>query len=316
MLNEEQTMKPWKDYQSYFLNADIQANIHKIKEEQFQEGFLRELFVKVLGYTINPSPNYNLTTELKNEVGTKKADGAIMIDDKVIGVIELKDHKTPDLASIEGQAFGYKNKHKDTRLVIISNFEKLRLYIDDAVEYREWDIFQMTVDDFRELYLCLAWEQVKHGVALQMKQESVSSEDQITKALYRDYSQFKRVLFADILANNPVHEGDDEKEWQLLLFKKTQKLLDRLLFIFFAEDCFLLQPNSMVQIIDKWQQLKKQKIHIPVKEQDEWEDFFNDRVAECQELLAQIKATDEEIDTKVFDLYGLTEEERRIVKES
>lgn len=268
MLHEEQTLKPWQQYQSYFLNEDIQANIHKIKEEQFQEGFLRELFVKVLGYTINPSPNYNLTTEQKNEVGTKKADGAILLNDVVIGVIELKDHKTPDLASIEGQAFGYKSKHKDTRLVIISNFEKLRLYIDNAVEYREWDIFHMTVDDFRELYLCLAWQQVEHGVTLQMKQESVSSEDQITKALYKDYSQFKRVLFADILSQNPAPEGWEEKDWQLLLFKKTQKLLDRLLFIFFAEDCGLLPPNSMVQIIDQWEKLK---------EMDEYRPFY-DRV--------------------------------------
>ena len=29
-----------------------------------------------------------------------------------------------------------------------------------------------------------------------------------------------------------------------------------------------------------------------------------------------LKATDEEIDNKVFDLYGLTEEERRIVMET
>ena len=135
-LDNEQVVKAWGQYRSFFLDADIQANIHKIKEEQFQEGFLRELFVKVLGYTINPLPGYNLTTELKNEVGSKKADGAILVDGKVAGVIELKDHKTPDLSSIETQAFGYKSKHKDTRLVIISNFEKLRLYIDNAVEYR------------------------------------------------------------------------------------------------------------------------------------------------------------------------------------
>ena len=264
LLGENQALQPWEQYQRFFLNEDIQANIHKIKEEQFQEGFLRELFVKVLGYTINPSPNYNLTTEQKNEVGSKKADGAILLNDIVIGVIELKDHKTPDLASIETQAFGYKNKHKDTRLVIISNFEKLRLYIDNAVEFREWDIFHMTLEEFRELYLCLAWQQVEQGVVLRMKQESVSNEDQITKALYKDYSQFKRALFADILKLNPTLEGKDEKEWQLLLFKKTQKLLDRLLFIFFAEDCFLLQPNSMVQIIDKWQQLKDLDAYVPL----------------------------------------------------
>ena len=264
LLGENQALQPWEQYQRFFLNEDIQANIHKIKEEQFQEGFLRELFVKVLGYTINPSPNYNLTTEQKNEVGSKKADGAILLNDIVIGVIELKDHKTPDLASIETQAFGYKNKHKDTRLVIISNFEKLRLYIDNAVEFREWDIFHMTLEEFRELYLCLAWQQVEQGVVLRMKQESVSNEDQITKALYKDYSQFKRALFADILKLNPTLEGKDEKEWQLLLFKKTQKLLDRLLFIFFAEDCFLLHPNSMVQIIDKWQQLKDLDAYVPL----------------------------------------------------
>ena len=270
LISEEQMVKPWAHYQDYFLNEDIQANIHKIKEEQFQEGFLRELFVKVLGYTINPSPNYNLTTELKNEVGSKKADGAILLNDMVIGVIELKDHKTPDLASIEGQAFGYKSKHKDTRLVIISNFEKLRLYIDNAVEFREWDIFHMTKDEFRELYLCLARTQVERGIALQMKEESVSSEDQITNALYKDYSQFKRVLFADIVAQNPYQEENqwaaDDKQWQLLLFKKTQKLLDRLLFIFFAEDCGLLPPNMIVQIVEEWEQLKDLDMDVSLYE--------------------------------------------------
>lgn len=312
LLNEKRSQEAWEQYQSYFLNEDIQANIHKIKEEQFQEGFLRELFVNVLDYTINPSPNYNLTTELKNEVGSKKADGAILIDDKVIGVIELKDHKTPDLASIENQAFGYKSKHKDTRLVIISNFEKLRLYIDNAVEYREWDIFHMTQDEFRELYLCLAWLQVERGIALQMKEESVSSEDQITNALYKDYSQFKRVLFADIVAQNPYHEENhwatDDKQWQLLLFKKTQKLLDRLLFIFFAEDCDLLPPNSMVKIIDQWEQLKDMDAYVPFYDRvkkyfgymntgyqgKKYEIFaYNGGLFKPDEVLDSIKITDE-----------------------
>lgn len=267
-LPKETTNQPWEAFQQYFLNKEIQQNILQSKEEQFQEGFLRELFVKILGYTLNPSPDYNLITEKKNETNSKKADGAIQLDGKVIGVIELKDHKTTDLSKVEPQAFNYKSQHPQCWLVVISNFEKLRLYIDNAVEYREWNLFTLNEEDFRELYLCLAWQQVAKGVALQMKGESVSSEDQITKALYRDYSQFKRALFTDILKNNPVAEGEDEKEWQLLLFKKTQKLLDRLLFIFFAEDCGLLPPNSMVQIIDQWEQLK---------EMDEYRPFY-DRV--------------------------------------
>ena len=254
----------WSQYKSYFLVPEIQANIRQSKEEQFQEGFLRELFVKVLGYTLNPSPDFNLITEQKNETNSQKADGAILLDGNVIGVIELKDHKTTDLSKIEKQAFGYKSQHRDARYVIISNFEKLRLYIDNAVDFREWSLFSMTFDEFREMYLCIAWNQMKNGIALKIKSESVSSEDQITNALYKDYSQFKRALFADILKNNPASEDKNESDWQLLLFKKTQKLLDRLLFIFFAEDCGLLPPNSMVEIIKQWRQLKELDEYKPL----------------------------------------------------
>ena len=267
-LAPENVERAWEIYKSYFLNSEIQYNIRQSKEEQFQEGFLRELFVKVLGYTLNPSPDYNLITEQKNETNSKKADGAILQDGKVIGIIELKDHKITDLAKVEPQVFNYKSQHPDARLVIISNFEKLRLYIDNAVEHIEWNLFHLTEQDFREMYLCLAWPQVEHGVACTIKQESVSTEDQITKALYKDYSQFRRAIFADIIKNNPAKEGTDEKEWKLLLFKKTQKLLDRLLFIFFAEDGGLLPPNLMMRIIEQWEKLK---------ELDEYQPFY-DRV--------------------------------------
>lgn len=52
MLSSELTTTAWTQYSKYFLNAEIQQNIRQSKEEQFQEGFLRELFVKVLGYMI------------------------------------------------------------------------------------------------------------------------------------------------------------------------------------------------------------------------------------------------------------------------
>ncbi|MBQ6208746.1 MAG: N-6 DNA methylase [Prevotella sp.] len=267
-LPKEETDGAWDKYRRYFMDREIQANILQSKEEQFQEGFLRELFVKILGYTLNPSPGYNLITEQKNATNAKKADGAIIVEGKVIGVIELKDHKTTDLSKVEAQAFGYKNQHVGTRLVITSNFEKLRLYIDNAVAYREWSLFYMTEDDFKELYLCLAWQEVRKGTALRMMGESVSKEDQITNALYRDYSQFKRLLFADILANNPYGEDNpwasDIKDWQLLLFKKTQKLLDRLLFIFFAEDGGLLPTNMIAHIIERWQLLKDNDEYRPL----------------------------------------------------
>lgn len=260
-VSKEETEQAWNKYQSYFLNPDIQANIMQSKEEQFQEGFLRELFVKVLGYTLNPSPDYNLITEQKNETNSKKADGAILVDGTVVGVIELKDHKTTDLSKIEQQAFGYKNQNQNAVYVIISNFEKLRFYIDNAVEHIEFDLFHLSEDDFSILWLCLAYKNIAANLPKLIKNESVSNEDTITNSLYKDYSLFKRMLFADIVEHNPTYD-------KLLLFKKTQKLLDRLLFIFFAEDGGLLPPNSMIQIIDQWEKLK---------EMDEYRPFY-DRV--------------------------------------
>lgn len=262
MLNDEQVKAAWEQYKALFLNQIRQDNIHASKEEQFQEGFLRDLFVKTLGYTINPDPDFNLITEKKNETDSRKADGAIQRDSKVIGIIELKDHKTPNLKQVETQAFGYKNQHRGTHYVIISNFEKLRFYIDDATEYREWDLFSLKEDDFKELYFCLSWSTLSQDLPIKAKTESVSNEDQITQQLYKDYSTFKRELFADILKNNTTDETP--KEQILLLFKKTQKLLDRLLFIFFAEDCELLPPNMILQIIGEWEQLKALDAYTPL----------------------------------------------------
>ena len=262
LLDKGLVTEAYERYQSYFLNSEIQSNIRSSKEEQFQEGFLRELFVKVLGYTLNPSPNFNLITEQKNENNAKKADGAILVNGNVVGVIELKDGKTTDLSKVEQQAFGYKSQNKNATYVIISNFEKLRFYIDNAVEYYEFDLFHLTENEFAILYLLLAYPQIERNIPKHIKEESLSREDAVTKALYKDYSEFKRELFADILEHNKV----DTTEEKVVLFKKTQKLLDRLLFIFFAEDSLLLTPNTMIRIISDWEKLKELDEYKPLYE--------------------------------------------------
>ena len=235
----------YKDFQNYFGNPAIQENIRNSKEEQFQEGFLRELFVSVLGYTLNPQPNFNLTTELKNIANSKKADGAILKGEDAIAVIELKGTDTTDLDKIEAQAFGYKNHHPKCVYVITSNFEKLRFYIQNAVDHLDFDLFNLTREQFSLLWLCLAKDNLLGGLPLKIKESSVLQEEDITKNLYADYSKFREAIYSNLVKNNP--ETD-----KLLLFRKTQKLIDRFLFIFFAEDRLLVPPNSISQIIEKW----------------------------------------------------------------
>ncbi|NRD69645.1 N-6 DNA methylase [Psychrobacter okhotskensis] len=259
-LDNTQLETAWQTYSHCFLNLSKQDNIRLSKEEQYQEGFLRDLFVDVFGYTLNPNPNYDLTTEFKNQTSSKKADGAILKDGHAIGVVELKGMNTTDLSKIEQQAFGYKNNQPQCRYVITSNFQKLRLYIDNAVEFIEFDLFTMTQDKFALLYLLLHRDGVMADLPAKIKSESLSQEEAITKQLYRDYSVFKRELFADLTAKNPDIDA-------LILFQKSQKLLDRLLFIFFAEDSHLLPANFAKGIISEWEQLKALKRNEPLYDQ-------------------------------------------------
>ncbi|MBI9037184.1 MAG: N-6 DNA methylase [Bacteroidales bacterium] len=238
--------KKYKDFQDYFGNKERQEEIRDTKEEQFQEGFLRELFVGILGYTLKPEPNYNLTTEFKNVDDSKKADGAILKGENAIAVIELKGTDTTDLDKIETQAFGYKNHHPKCIYVITSNFEKLRFYIQNAIDPIKFDLFNLTRDKFALLWLCLSKDNLISDLPLKIKDSSVLQEEKVTEKLYADYSQFRKELFENIKKENPAKD-------KLLVFKKTQKLLDRFLFIFFAEDRQLLPPNSISEIITQWE---------------------------------------------------------------
>ena len=156
---------------------------------------------------------------------------------------------------MEAQAFGYKNNQPECAYVIISNFEKLRFYIDNAIEYLEFDLFTLTEKDFELLYLCLEFSQIENGIPKKIKDESLSHEDEITKKLYRDYSLFKRELHADLVAKNPEYDT-------LELFRKSQKLLSRFLFLFFAEDRQLLPPNSVRLILNDWRDLQEREVEI------------------------------------------------------
>ncbi|QQL51214.1 HsdM family class I SAM-dependent methyltransferase [Mucilaginibacter ginkgonis] len=256
----------WQLFRRHFQNAIIQENIRRSKEEQYQGEFLIDLFVNIFGYTKNPAPYFNLTTEYKNAKDSRKADGAIIINGKVTAVIELKGINTTDLTKVETQAFGYKNNQPECVYIITSNFEKLRFYIENATEYLEFNLFTLTEEDFALLYLCLSYDNIFKNLPKIIKEESVSKEKEITKKLYFDYSLFKRELYQSLVLKNSSLEP-------LLLFKKSQKLLDRFLFLFFAEDRQLLPPNSVRLILNDWRDLQDRDEDVRLY--DRFKKYFN-----------------------------------------
>ncbi|MCZ8196751.1 MAG: N-6 DNA methylase [Flavobacterium sp.] len=294
-LDQKLVEEKWQLFTTIFHNTTKQDNIRNSKEEQYQAIFLNDLFVQVLGYTQHPNTDYNLITEQKNETNSKKADGAIILNENVLAVIELKGTETTDLAKIENQAFGYKNNQKNCSYVIISNFEKLRFYIDNATEHIEFNLFTLSRAEFDLLYICLSLESMQTDLPKKIKNESVSNEDKITKELYKDYSAFRKELFNDIEQLNPQYD-------RLLLFKKTQKLLDRFLFIFFAEDRQLLPTNLIFSINLEWQKLREAR--VPVSLYDRYKMYFQDLNTGARVSLPAFGKHTNEIVTAQYDIYA------------
>ena len=63
-------------------------------------------------------------------------------------------------------------------------------------------------------------------------------------------------------------------------------------------------------------ELKKQKIKLTLAEQDEWEDYFTQYQTHLTALQQTISQTDKTIDQMVYQLYGLTDDEIKIVEQA
>lgn len=93
-------------------------------------------------------------------------------------------------------------------------------------------------------------------------------------------------------------------------------------------DTFLKNISAKYKIekvtrkLKKWWELdfsefvKELKVKISLEEQEELMSYFDKRKTEICDIVARIDTTDKEIDDMVFELYGLTEEERMVVLES
>ena len=135
-----------------------------------------------------------------------------------------------------------------------------------------------------------------------------------------DLSNFP-LPFIDDINRNIVNEMEDLADTMLSLNKELQEKRSRFLRRL-TENFEGVKITTALQSFDQMEfkafvaELKKQKMKLSLIQQDEWEDYFNQYREACNQLSAQIAQTDNEIDQRVFDLYGLTQEEREIVMNS
>ena len=238
------------------------GNYDKTSEKQIQASFLNLFFNKILGhYEMNDNPDeWCMTYEVKTEFDRTATDGALGFFTKnnknTRAVIELKDANTPldkkqssrkDYDSPVSQAFSYSTKFDRCDWIIVSNFKEIRLYNKERGQgyYETFEILKLNDEkEFKRFYFCLCKQNLldknRNSLLDNLVKDTSKNEEEITKDFYKDFKALRKSLFEHICKNNPNID-------KMCLLEKTQKLLDRLIFVMFCEDSVvnLLPPYTI-----------------------------------------------------------------------
>ncbi len=182
--------------------------------------------------------------EVKNTTDMKKADGVVYDDsNNPIAIIELKSSdKKISNRDIIAQAFRYKNEKPTCKYVVVSNFKQLDIYSESSEVCFSLNMTQS--QSYTTLYALLNQTSLQTNEIARLKNLS-KSQDEITKEVYKEYSSFRLKLLNNLIQNNQ----ELPKE---VIFECANKLLDRFMFILFAEDRGLIPANSIDAIIKQY----------------------------------------------------------------
>ncbi|MGA2296800.1 MAG: DNA methyltransferase, partial [FCB group bacterium] len=240
-------------------------NIYTTKETALQGKFLDDIFSKILGYKdrIKNTETWNFNQEQLTTIDSKFADGSLGFFTKdtedVRIVIELKNantnldekqHRHNDTRTPVEQAFSYQHKTgSQCRWIIVSNYEEIRLYHNSSsTEYEVFIITELSNwEQFRRFYYLLSFEnliaQTGESLIDSLYAKNEAEERNISKEFYSTFKEIRIKLYEHLKRYNT-------NKPELLLLEKTQKLLDRFIFICFCEDNRLLPEKTFKGIIE------------------------------------------------------------------
>lgn len=232
-------------------------------ERNLQGEFLQRIFGDVLGYRVmsqTPTSGWELMAE--RTVGSRglACDGALGFFSRgtpgqIIAPIELKGaRQSLDLAKgrertpVE-QGWNYANYTPGCRYIIVSNFRETRLY-STARTPEAYEVFFLEElrqpDAFKRFLLLLSRDTLLpanplgRSVVDELLTASAHAQKQVTDQLYSEYRRLRIDLFADLRREHPDRRAPE-------LLASTQTLLDRILFIAFAEDRGLLPERTIAE---------------------------------------------------------------------
>jgi len=233
------------------------ARFAKQKETAVRPLFFEKVLGEVLGYRqIGSETSYTLAFEYPIRHGSVDVAlgkfGQADAKDEIIAPFEFKGPGTIDLDAIMPgrgrspvqQAWDYAIDAPGSRWVLVSNCLEIRLYAfgrgRDAFEL--FDLRDLGDERVLErLFLLLSSDQLLGGGTETLLRKTDSAYKDITGKLYQDYKALRDRLIAFLTG-----EVSGPKLALLPAIEVAQKILDRILFIAFAERTALL-PDKLLE---------------------------------------------------------------------
>ncbi len=227
------------------------GQVNSLKETALHGDFKSKIVEGVLGYkSAVGNPEYTVETE--QTILSGSVDLALghftATDARIIAPFELKGAKTKDLDAIMHgrakspvqQAWEYATNNVGTKWVLVSNYLEIRLYGfgEGTQSYEHFDMARLhEPEEYARFMLLLSADNLLTGKTIDLLHESRKEDKDITDALYADYKALRSTL---------IHAINDASDISALdSISTAQTVLDRVLFIAFAEDTGLLPRNTL-----------------------------------------------------------------------
>jgi hypothetical protein len=287
--------------------------ISNFRESEILPSFLHDFFETLLGYAgpASGGTRFTISVERHVEIDGKFAD-AVLGDfngkHRFVVAIEGKGPKDPLDRAYAGRKMsavdqGYRYAiNLPCDWIIVTSTRETRLYHkgSDQHTYERFDTFNLFEDEAtlrRFVFLLganrvVAYDGRCHLYELLTESEKVGRK--VTKDYYVQYADMRQDAFEELSRDNP-----EVPRPQLLA--STQKLLDRILFVAFAEDRGLLPPESIAKAFRHrdlynprpiWENFSGLFRHINVGDADLRIHAYNGGLFADDAILDQLKVSD------------------------